>query len=58
MWDISEYQMLTPFIRLTYGEEYGIYMEKSDGNIQTTKDGKESGGTRVTLRLPVRREKA
>lgn len=45
-------------IRLTYGEEYGIYMEKSDGNIQTTKDGKESGGTRVTLRLPVRREKA
>ena len=45
-------------IRLTYGEEYGIYMEKSDGNIQTTKDGKESGGTRVILRLPVRREKA
>ena len=45
-------------LRLTYGEEYGIYMEKSDGNIQTTKDGKESGGTRVTLRLPVRREKA
>lgn len=45
-------------IRLTYGEEYGIYMEKSDGNIQTTKDGKKSGGTRVTLRLPVRREKA
>lgn len=45
-------------IRLTYGEEYGIYMEKSDGNIQTTKDGKESEGTRVTLRLPVRREKA
>ena len=45
-------------IRLTYGEEYGIYMEKSDGNIQTTKDGKESRGTRVTLRLPVRREKA
>lgn len=45
-------------LRLTYGEEYGIYMEKLDGNIQTTKDGKESGGTRVTLRLPVRREKA
>ena len=45
-------------LRLTYGEEYGIYMEKSDGNIQTTKDGKVSGGTRVTLRLPVRREKA
>ena len=47
-------------IRLTYGEEYGIYMEKSDGNIQTM-DGceqkrKEVHGT-VTLRLPVRREK-
>ena len=45
-------------LRLTYGEEYGIYMEKSDGNIQTTKDGKESGGTRVKLRLHVRSETA
>lgn len=45
-------------IRLTYGEEYGIHMEKPDGNIQSKVDGNKSGGTRVTLRLPIRREEA
>ena len=45
-------------IRLTYGEEYGIHMEKPNGNIQSKVDGNKSGGTRVTLRLPIRREEA
>lgn len=43
-------------IRLTYGEEYGIHMEKLDGNIQSKVNGNKSGGTGVTLRLPIKRE--
>ena len=47
-------------IRLTYGEEYGIHMERLTPNVENTTDGQrteeegEVHGTKVTLRLPVR----
>ena len=47
-------------IRLTYGEEYGIHMERLGGNAenaadrQGTEDENAAHGTKVTLRLPVR----
>ena len=41
-------------IRLTYGEEYGIHMERRKGDV----DRKEAGGTKVTLRLPIRHGEA
>ena len=51
-------------IRLTYGEEYGIHMERlregagNDAESKGTEDKSAVHGTKVTLRLPLRYEEA